>query len=140
MLSENNLHNAKQFIRLPGQQYDEETELYYNRHRNYDPQQGRYITQDPIGGTANAWLHTSIRTLPLIMHRQTPLHHYRDRIRHITSARTTTSVTKSMRFFPQALAARTIRSRPADWICRSSVSWLSAMNLFLPAVVAYSSC
>ncbi len=37
------------FIRLPGQQYDEETGLYYNRHRYYDPQQGRYITQDPIG-------------------------------------------------------------------------------------------
>ncbi|MFL4211092.1 RHS repeat-associated core domain-containing protein [Enterobacter mori] len=37
------------FIRLPGQQYDEETGLHYNRHRYYDPQQGRYITQDPIG-------------------------------------------------------------------------------------------
>ncbi|MET1094278.1 RHS repeat domain-containing protein, partial [Escherichia coli] len=23
--------------------------LYYNRHRYYDPLQGRYITQDPIG-------------------------------------------------------------------------------------------
>ncbi|PAN77452.1 hypothetical protein CIW68_02375 [Enterobacter cloacae] len=23
--------------------------MYYNRHRYYDPQQGRYITQDPIG-------------------------------------------------------------------------------------------
>ncbi|WP_438265340.1 RHS repeat-associated core domain-containing protein, partial [Citrobacter rodentium] len=39
----------EQLIRLPGQQYDEETGLYYNRHRYYDPQQGRYITQDPIG-------------------------------------------------------------------------------------------
>ncbi|MDF6729984.1 RHS repeat-associated core domain-containing protein, partial [Escherichia coli] len=36
-------------IRLPGQQYDEESGLYYNRHRYYDPLQGRYITQDPIG-------------------------------------------------------------------------------------------
>ncbi|EJG9976675.1 DUF4329 domain-containing protein, partial [Escherichia coli] len=35
--------------RLPGQQYDEESGLYYNRHRYYDPLQGRYITQDPIG-------------------------------------------------------------------------------------------
>ncbi|WP_252095972.1 RHS repeat-associated core domain-containing protein, partial [Escherichia coli] len=34
---------------LPGQQYDEESGLYYNRHRYYDPLQGRYITQDPIG-------------------------------------------------------------------------------------------
>ncbi|MBW9498988.1 DUF4329 domain-containing protein [Escherichia coli] len=33
----------------PGQQYDEESGLYYNRHRYYDPLQGRYITQDPIG-------------------------------------------------------------------------------------------
>ena len=38
-----------QLIRLPGQQYDEETGLYYNRHRYYNPKQGRYITQDPIG-------------------------------------------------------------------------------------------
>ncbi|EKY5216258.1 RHS repeat-associated core domain-containing protein, partial [Escherichia coli] len=39
----------QQLIRLPGQQYDEESGLYYNRHRYYDPLQGRYITQDPIG-------------------------------------------------------------------------------------------
>ncbi|MBJ3456916.1 hypothetical protein JGC22_24745, partial [Salmonella enterica subsp. enterica serovar Agona] len=30
-------------------QYDEESGLYYNRHRYYNPGQGRYITQDPIG-------------------------------------------------------------------------------------------
>ncbi|MBC9976428.1 RHS repeat-associated core domain-containing protein, partial [Escherichia coli] len=35
--------------RLPGQQYDKESGLYYNRNRYYDPLQGRYITQDPIG-------------------------------------------------------------------------------------------
>ncbi|HBA7856657.1 TPA: RHS repeat-associated core domain-containing protein [Escherichia coli] len=35
--------------RLPGQQYDKESGLYYNRHRYYDPLQGRYITPDPIG-------------------------------------------------------------------------------------------
>ncbi|WP_024176737.1 RHS repeat-associated core domain-containing protein, partial [Escherichia coli] len=34
---------------LPGQQHDEESGLYYNRHRYYDPLQGRYITPDPIG-------------------------------------------------------------------------------------------
>ncbi|EKE4587324.1 RHS repeat-associated core domain-containing protein, partial [Escherichia coli] len=28
---------------------DEESGLYYNRHRYYDPLQGRYITQDSIG-------------------------------------------------------------------------------------------
>ncbi|EBB6671614.1 RHS repeat protein [Salmonella enterica] len=49
MLRENNPHNLVQHIRLPGQQYDEETGLYYNRHRYYDPLQGQYITQDPIG-------------------------------------------------------------------------------------------
>ncbi|KPQ23336.1 RHS repeat-associated core domain-containing protein [Halomonas sp. HL-93] len=32
-----------------GQWQDEESGLYYNRHRYYDPQQGRYISQDPIG-------------------------------------------------------------------------------------------
>nr|WP_255698494.1 RHS repeat-associated core domain-containing protein [Halomonas desiderata] len=36
-------------IRFQGQWYDEESGLYYNRHRYYDPQQGRYISQDPIG-------------------------------------------------------------------------------------------
>ncbi|WP_250386581.1 RHS repeat-associated core domain-containing protein [Escherichia coli] len=30
-------------MRLPGQQYDEESGLYYNRHRYYDPLRGRYI-------------------------------------------------------------------------------------------------
>ncbi|WP_220404654.1 DUF4329 domain-containing protein, partial [Escherichia coli] len=46
---EENPHQLQQLIRLPGQQYDEESGLYYNRHRYYDPLQGRYITQDPIG-------------------------------------------------------------------------------------------
>lgn len=36
-------------IRLPGQQCDEASGLYYNRHRCYNPGLGRYITQDPIG-------------------------------------------------------------------------------------------
>ncbi|EAX2628241.1 TPA_asm: type IV secretion protein Rhs [Salmonella enterica subsp. salamae serovar 58:d:z6] len=49
MLRENNPDNLQQLIRLPGQQYDEESGLHYNRHRYYDPGQGRYITQDPIG-------------------------------------------------------------------------------------------
>ncbi|MEC9965026.1 RHS repeat domain-containing protein, partial [Escherichia coli] len=48
-LNEENPHQLQQLIRLPGQQYDEESGLYYNRHRYYDPLQGRYITQDPIG-------------------------------------------------------------------------------------------
>ncbi|EFB3102196.1 RHS repeat-associated core domain-containing protein [Escherichia coli] len=48
-LNEENPPHLYQPYRLPGQQYDEESGLYYNRHRYYDPLQGRYITQDPIG-------------------------------------------------------------------------------------------
>lgn len=35
--------------RWPGQYEDAETGLYYNRFRYYDPELGRYISQDPIG-------------------------------------------------------------------------------------------
>ncbi|ELQ4187097.1 RHS repeat protein, partial [Escherichia coli] len=48
-LNEENPHHLYQPYRLPGQQHDEESGLYYNRNRYYDPLQGRYITQDPIG-------------------------------------------------------------------------------------------
>ncbi|EJA4324159.1 RHS repeat protein, partial [Escherichia coli] len=48
-LNEENPHHLHQPYRLPGQQHDEESGLYYNRHRYYDPLQGRYITPDPIG-------------------------------------------------------------------------------------------
>ena len=41
--------NLEQLIRLPGLQYDDESGLYYNRNRYYNPKQRRYITQDPIG-------------------------------------------------------------------------------------------
>jgi RHS repeat-associated protein len=36
-------------FRYPGQYEDEETGLYYNRFRYYDPETGIYISQDPIG-------------------------------------------------------------------------------------------
>ncbi|TKU51642.1 hypothetical protein FDX11_03965 [Citrobacter sp. wls714] len=49
VLREDNPHNLQQLIRLPGQQYDDESGLHYNRHRYYSPGLGRYITQDPIG-------------------------------------------------------------------------------------------
>ncbi|MCZ8885736.1 RHS repeat protein, partial [Escherichia albertii] len=48
-LNEENLQQLYQPYRLLGQQYDDESGLCYNRHRYYDPLQGRYITQDPIG-------------------------------------------------------------------------------------------
>nr|WP_251048205.1 RHS repeat-associated core domain-containing protein [Halomonas sp. ISL-56] len=43
------VRNVTQPIRFQGQWHDEESGLYYNRHRYYNPQQGRYISQDPIG-------------------------------------------------------------------------------------------
>ena len=49
MLREENPQGLEQLIRLPGQQYDEESGLYYNRNRYYNPGLGRYITQDPVG-------------------------------------------------------------------------------------------
>ncbi|EGB0862032.1 RHS repeat protein [Escherichia coli] len=49
LLGEESTQHLQQPYRLPGQQYDEESGLYYNRNRYYDPLQGRYITQDPIG-------------------------------------------------------------------------------------------
>ena len=36
-------------LRLPGQYEDAETGLHYNYRRYYDPEIGRYISQDPIG-------------------------------------------------------------------------------------------
>ncbi|RQW70495.1 RHS repeat-associated core domain-containing protein [Halomonas sp. YLB-10] len=36
-------------LRFQGQYLDEETGLHYNRHRYYDPETGRFTTQDPIG-------------------------------------------------------------------------------------------
>ena len=43
------VRHVTQPIRFQGQWHDEESGLYYNRHRYYNPQQGRYISQDPIG-------------------------------------------------------------------------------------------
>lgn len=41
-------------LRLPGQWADEETGLYYNDFRYYDPQAGRYLSPDPLGRLAEA--------------------------------------------------------------------------------------
>ncbi|MFM2482560.1 RHS repeat-associated core domain-containing protein, partial [Celerinatantimonas sp. YJH-8] len=36
-------------LRYPGQIFDKETGLYYNRHRYYDAYTGQYLSPDPIG-------------------------------------------------------------------------------------------
>ena len=36
-------------LRLPGQYHDQETGLHYNRARYYDPEQGQYLSPDPLG-------------------------------------------------------------------------------------------
>lgn len=48
-------------LRLQGQYADDETGLYYNRFRYYDPEVGRYVGQDPIGlnGGLNAYAYTN---------------------------------------------------------------------------------
>ena len=38
-----------QMIRMQGQHHDRETGLFYNRYRYYQPNSGRYLTQDPVG-------------------------------------------------------------------------------------------
>ncbi len=42
-------NSAETFIRFPGQYFDAETGLCYNRFRYYDPEIGRYISPDPLG-------------------------------------------------------------------------------------------
>ncbi len=48
-------------FRWPGQYEDEETQLYYNRFRFYDPLAGVYISQDPIGLAGGLRQYRSVR-------------------------------------------------------------------------------
>ncbi|WP_313318754.1 RHS repeat-associated core domain-containing protein, partial [Pseudomonas sp.] len=43
------VNKVMQNIRFQGQYLDSETELHYNTFRYFDPEVGRFITQDPIG-------------------------------------------------------------------------------------------
>ncbi len=45
-ISKNDIDNP---IRMQGQYEDEETGLYYNRYRYYDPNISAYVSQDPLG-------------------------------------------------------------------------------------------
>lgn len=51
--------STDQPIRFQGQYHDEESGFYYNRHRYYLPDVGRYASQDPIGfrGGPNAYVY-----------------------------------------------------------------------------------
>jgi RHS repeat-associated protein len=70
---------VEQPLRLQGQYEDAETGLYYNRHRYYDPDQARYLTQDPIGllGGLNGYQYAPNSTAwvdPLGLEKKCPMH------------------------------------------------------------------
>ncbi|HSC69488.1 MAG TPA: DUF6531 domain-containing protein [Cellvibrio sp.] len=57
-----NLQGDRNFcpFRYPGQYEDTETGLYYNRFRYYDPEAGRYVSQDPIRWVAGIELYNYV--------------------------------------------------------------------------------
>ena len=52
-------------FRLPGQYYDAETGLHYNRFRYYSPDIGRYIRPDPIGQAGGLNLYAYVENDPI---------------------------------------------------------------------------
>ncbi len=53
------MNEVEQNLRFQGQYFDDETGLHYNTFRYYDPEVGRFITQDPIGlsGSNNLYVY-----------------------------------------------------------------------------------
>ena len=52
-------------IRFPGQYFDAETGLHYNRFRYYDPSIGRYISPDPIGQAGGVHVYSYVANSPV---------------------------------------------------------------------------
>jgi len=48
-VEQNRYERPTQNLRFQGQYFDQETGLHYNRFRYYDPDCGRFVSQDPIG-------------------------------------------------------------------------------------------
>ncbi|WP_231659948.1 RHS repeat domain-containing protein, partial [Pseudomonas sp. CDFA 610] len=59
------VNEVEQNLRFQGQYFDEETGLHYNTFRYYDPEVGRFVTQDPIGflGGLNLYSYVPAPTL-----------------------------------------------------------------------------
>ena len=47
-------------LKFAGQQLDEESGLFYNRHRYYSPESGCYLTPDPIGLLGGEYLRVCV--------------------------------------------------------------------------------